>query len=840
MTSYFKKSLSLLTAALVFSTAAAFPVYAEEAPLKDSGIDYSESVATINNPGAGYTSTVWSVCKPGSTPVYDPTGNLMLFFIDIGGFSCGANGTRNEDDTYTEGTDYDLDEAFFQSWDTTLENCRKNGCMAALRFRYDANGKDNPEPATFDQVLHHIEQLKDSGLFEKYADILAYVECGFVGKWGEQHGGKYTSVQHKAQLLEAMLQAVPAPIPVTVRTPDIFAEWAGIKRSELNDRELINSLTESQYTSSIQENKDRIGLFDDGYMGSNSDLGTYANREIETDWLGVQTLTSYFGGEFSGNIPFAQQYDTYLPENAVPEMYKTHLSYINSNIFQLYKDYIFGADCDVENADNSAYYGQTVYQFIRDHLGYRFVLRDSKLTGSTIQGGNVQVDFTVENTGFAGVIPQVQSYVLLEKDGVFTFAEADIDCRKWLSCTKNSESISFKLPDSLPAGEWNVYLKLSMGTPADIRSMSSRSIRFANNGVWDGSVGANFLGSVTVSESTEKGTDNSLGLGDKTPAQFYSVADKTVVDGVMSSPSEWTEDMVVTEDDNGLKIYVKADAKYLYVMSNVPMNDASAPVYNLQLKNTTNNESYWIYYASNGFIYFNHDSYLDCQCKWSYNMVEYRLPLELFALTPGMDFSTLRIFMQDSGNGWKLMSDITAPACTVPSDFAVLSAETVVRLNTGDDYSYTAVADLYEDGASYSWSKNGEKLENSGSETLSLEDITAEDEGEYTLTITSAGGITKTVTAFRLSVADNSGPADGKYLPGDANEDGAVDIADATLVLQSIGNPDRYPLSVQGEKNADVNSSGGVTAKDSLIIQMADAGLISREDLPLTDSSILD
>ncbi|MCM1530084.1 MAG: DUF4832 domain-containing protein [Alistipes sp.] len=836
MQSFFKKSISLLTAAMVLSPAAVFPAYAEEAPMKDSGIDYSEAVATINNPGAGYSSTVWAVCKPGSTPVYAPSGNLMLFFIDIGGFSCGVNGTKNDDGTYTEGTDYDLDETFFQNWDTTLENCRKNGSMVALRFRYDATGKDNPEPASFDQVLHHIDQLKESGLFEKYSDILAYVECGFVGKWGEQHGGKYTSVQYKAQLLEAMLQAVPAPIPVTVRTPDIFAEWAGIKRSELNDRELINSLTESQYTTMIQENKDRIGLFDDGYMGSNSDLGTYSNREIETDWLGVQTLTSYFGGEFSGNIDFAKQYDTYLPENAIPEMYKTHLSYINSNIFQLYKDYTFGADCDVENADNSAYYGQTVYQFIRDHLGYRFVLRDSKLTANAAQGENVQVDFTVENTGFAGAIPQVQSYVLLEKDGVFTFAEVDTDCRDWRSCTKTDESISFKLPDSLPAGEWNVYLKLSMGTPADIKSMSSRSIRFANNGVWDSSIGANFLGSVTVSESEKKGTDNSLGLGDKTPAAFYSVSDKTVVDGLMSSPFEWTEDMVISEDDNGLKIYVKADEKYLYVMSNVPKDGASAPVYNLQLKNTSNDESYWIYYASNGFIYFNHDSYMDSQCKWSDDMVEFRLPLEVFGLTSGMEFSTLRIFMQDSGNGWKLMSDVRAATCTVPSDFAVISAPTYIRLNKGESYTYTALADLYEDGASYVWSKDGEELDNYNSDTLALENVSAEDEGKYTVTITSAGGIRKTVAAFQLSVEDSTEPTEGKYLPGDANVDGVVDIADATLVLQCIGNADKYSMSAQGEINADVDGSKGITAMDSLTIQMADAGLIPLADLPLQNS----
>lgn len=51
---------------------------------------------------------------------------------------------------------------------------------------------------------------------------------------------------------------------------------------------------------------------------------------------------TYYGGEFSRNINFALQYDTYKPENSIKEMYKTHLSYINGNIFQLYKNYSFG------------------------------------------------------------------------------------------------------------------------------------------------------------------------------------------------------------------------------------------------------------------------------------------------------------------------------------------------------------------------------------------------------------------------------------------------------------------------------------------------------------------
>lgn len=762
-----KAVLSVIQAAALLS-AMPFPVYAADSSMKDSGINYAETVGTINNPGAGYTSTVWAVCKPENTPIYSPSSNLVLFFIDIGGFSCGSNGTTDDSGNYTEGTDYDLDETFFSSWDKTLQNCRDNGCMVALRFRYDANGRDNPEPASFEQVLHHLEQIKDSGLFEKYSDILAYVESGFVGKWGEQHGGKYTSVQYKAQLLEAMLQAVPAPIPVTVRTPDIFAEWAGIKRADLADTELIDSLTESAYTSDIQANKDRIGLYDDGYMGSNSDLGTYANREIETEWLHNQTFTSYFGGEFSGNLSFAQQYDTYLPENAIPEMYKTHLSYINSNIFQLYKDYTFSADYDTVDADNSAYYGQSVYQFIRDHLGYRFVLRKSELTSGTVQGGEAVVNFEVENTGFANAVPSVQSYVILEKDGIYTLAETDIDCREWNSCSVSSETLDIKIPDNLPEGEWNVYLKLNMGTGADIKSMNSRSIRFANEDIWNGSLGANYMGSINVAENAEKGTDNAV---------FYSAGNNITVDGVISSPYEWADITPSEKDGSDIKIYTCADDKYLYIMSNVPKDNASAPVYNLQFNNTLqDDERYWIYFASNGFIYFNHGDYKSAQCRWSDDMVEFRIPLEVIGFDKEISMKNLRVFMQDSGDGWKLMSDLTIPECTVNADFSVLSAPADVCVNEGGSYEYTVIPNLTENNIKYEWSFNGKVISGADSGTLLLENITKENAGEYTVKITSESGIEKIFSAFSLSVSSKS------YVAGDADGNGVCSVADAVML----------------------------------------------------------
>ncbi len=63
---------------------------------------------------------------------------------------------------------------------------------------------------------------------------------------------------------------------------------------------------------------------------------------------------------------------------------------------------------------------------------------------------------------------------------------------------------------------------------------------------------------------------------------------------------------------------------------------------------------------------------------------------------------------------------------------------------------------------------------------------------------------------------------------GDANCDGIVDIADATLILQFIGNGDKYPLSEDGARNADVYETGsGITVMDSLAVQKYDAGLLN-------------
>ena len=59
---------------------------------------------------------------------------------------------------------------------------------------------------------------------------------------------------------------------------------------------------------------------------------------------------------------------------------------------------------------------------------------------------------------------------------------------------------------------------------------------------------------------------------------------------------------------------------------------------------------------------------------------------------------------------------------------------------------------------------------------------------------------------------------------GDANNDRNVSISDAVKILQNLANSERYPLSAQGEFNADIYNTGdGITGLDANEIQKLDA-----------------
>lgn len=86
---------------------------------------------------------------------------------------------------------------------------------------------------------------------------------------------------------------------------------------------------------------------------------------------------------------------------------------------------------------------------------------------------------------------------------------------------------------------------------------------------------------------------------------------------------------------------------------------------------------------------------------------------------------------------------------------------------------------------------------------------------------------TTTSTTAPTAPPTTEPPTENDVLYGDANCDKVVSIADATAILQSIGNPDKYALSEEGAVNADIADTGnGITVDDAITIMQIDAGLI--------------
>ena len=85
--------------------------------------------------------------------------------------------------------------------------------------------------------------------------------------------------------------------------------------------------------------------------------------------------------------------------------------------------------------------------------------------------------------------------------------------------------------------------------------------------------------------------------------------------------------------------------------------------------------------------------------------------------------------------------------------------------------------------------------------------------------------------------SSSSSSEDEDGLWGDANCDGQVNMADAVLIMQSIGNPDKYGkgqpdgITEKGEKNGDVENNGdGITNKDALKIQRYKLNIITETE----------
>ena len=495
----------------------------------DSVNEYTESYDSLtNNPNKGFYSTNTLYLKQSGNKAMNPksiTSNLNWLCVELSDFS----GAQNK-----SGKDVELSQNALNALDETLSNIKNNNQSVILRFVYDKNndgiqsnegkldenGERYVEPS-IDMICKHIEQMKD--IFNKYESTILNIQMGMFGAYGELHSTSMCTQENFNKALDTYIANTPADISISVRTPAQWLGWAKTKDDSLKDVTISNI---SKITTTKGQDIYRVGIFDDGYLGSESDLGTYSNRYEEINWLKNQTLHIPFGGEALPNYDDNAKIDGYtninkysLMTNFENEARKTHTTYLNyewdqkllnewkSNKYNSY-DYNFKVKKDY-----------TDYDYVESHLGYRLILRKS-LVSEKINSNEpkIKLQFNIENKGFSPVIKKTNSKIIMTDENeneVYSKELENFDVRNILNSETYSEETEVKLPSDFKGGKYKVYLQLSSGSLED--GTPYLPIQFANYYNWNDNLKANYLGyfnyqkETNNNENTGKETNNNSG-----------------------------------------------------------------------------------------------------------------------------------------------------------------------------------------------------------------------------------------------------------------------------------------------------------------------------------------
>ncbi len=485
-------------------------------------ISYTESLDETPNPYRGfYSSEVLSYHRGQNNSAKDMSeyrNSLVHLRIDISEFTNhdGRDGLKDDIEINSSTTN------MLSALDGTLQSLRENNGTAVVRIAYDAGYKGKLkdsgdtkrtvwEPRSINKVLQHQQAIGE--IFAKYPDVIASVECGVFGPWGEMHSTDFRTEANVKKVVGKWLEVLPDSIPISVRQPEFYSWWSGVPIDKIDSD--VTTPEQAAY---------RVGVYNDGYLGSYDDRGTFRDREREVAWLSNQAKHTLYGGEI---VLFEEDVDH--PTNVQPtglymeqEAFKTHTSYLNVG----WNDEIIAKMKKTKFKGNNSLYNNgslTEFNYVQNHLGYRYVVRNVSLTRETSKYENFALEAGIENVGFANLVKEKKAYLILKStDGNFekTYdlgaldpslgeSAVNVDPRNWDSTATTSVKVNVDIPDDFAEGKYEVYIKLVTDTSNGV--YHSYPIRFSNSSnIYDENLEANYLGSFLIVEGTlEEGSDNS-------------------------------------------------------------------------------------------------------------------------------------------------------------------------------------------------------------------------------------------------------------------------------------------------------------------------------------------
>lgn len=464
-------SIFVIILAVVITVICCWPEKDQEpaGPLKSyvQSINIEESLQRISNPDQGFYHPIYVTAKENGINyakwIVNDSTQLYHLRIDISAFSKAVNG--DVDKLLTNEVLSGIEELFGY--------LKKQSKSAIIRFAYDPgfSGKANKE-AGLDMIIKHIGQV--CPILNKFETTITGVEVGLIGPWGEMHTSTIANKEHINPIIDMFLDKTNN-LPILVRTPNMIYNYLGITLNDIEKYKIDN--TSKAYW---------LGLYNDGYLGSSSDLGTYTDREKEIKFLSQQTDHLPFGGEVV--TPDSQLHDI---ENCLPEMAQIHLNYLNvewnNSVIDKWKNSTYTQSC----GKDENYYGQSAFTYIENHMGYRFVLTKSVFEFSD-RFDKLNIKLSLDNVGFGNLNKSKFAKIL------FVNENSEIKYSKQIKKFDGGENIDCSLDINFDDGKYQVYLAL-YGEEFD--GTTSYNLQFANCDIWDNELKANKIGEIDIKKA---------------------------------------------------------------------------------------------------------------------------------------------------------------------------------------------------------------------------------------------------------------------------------------------------------------------------------------------------
>ena len=139
-------------------------------------------------------------------------------------------------------------EALYE-WNYAAQLLHMRAAQTRLEVAHTDGGADAPKA----RILAHIQQLRP--LIWAHGDVIALMQAGFIGAWGEWHGSTSGNDNDatRAEILNALLDTLSPSRAVEVRTPmfkdaafpggpiGAFEAWSGSKRARVSPATLRTS-----------------------------------------------------------------------------------------------------------------------------------------------------------------------------------------------------------------------------------------------------------------------------------------------------------------------------------------------------------------------------------------------------------------------------------------------------------------------------------------------------------------------------------------------------------------------------------------------------------------------